>query len=164
MRRRNSWRSVVGVLVAASAASVSVWAQQPASTPGPIVSNAPAATTKLDDLEDKPENFVGKTVTVEGEVDKLLGPHLFTIDERGWADPARELPVSVPAPFQVALKEKVPVRVTGTVEKVPIDRLEKEVGPILDAKLRDEIAKRPVLVATAVTDRAGKSLLSRKGS
>jgi hypothetical protein len=164
MRRRNPWRSVVGVLVAASAASVSVWAQQPASTPGPIVSTAPAATVKLDDLEDKPENFVGKTVTVEGEVDKLLGPHLFTIDERGWADPAREMPVSVPAPFLVAMKEKVPVRVTGTVEKVPIDRLEKEIGPILDAKLRDEIAKRPVLVATAVTDRAGKSLLTRKGS
>jgi hypothetical protein len=164
MRRRNPWRSVVGVLVAAGAASVSVWAQQPASTPGPIVSTAPAATVKLDDLEDKPENFVGKTVTVEGEVDKLLGPHLFTIDERGWADPAREMPVSVPAPFLVAMKEKVPVRVTGTVEKVPIDRLEKEIGPILDAKLRDEIAKRPVLVATAVTDRAGKSLLTRKGS
>jgi hypothetical protein len=164
MRKHMSWRTAVGATVAACAASVSVLAQQPATKPGPIVTDAPAATVKLDDLEDKPENFLGKTVTVEGEVDKLVGPHLFTIDERGWADPARELAVSVPAPFLVAMKAKIPVRVTGTIEKVPIDRLEKEIGPIVDVKLRDEIANRPVLVATAVTDRAGKSLLTRKGS
>jgi hypothetical protein len=104
-------------------------------------------------------------VTVEGEVDKLLGPHLFTIDERQWADAARELPVSVPAPFSVTLTEDAVIRVIGTVEKVPIDRLEREIGPIVDAKLRAEIAGRPVLVATAVHDAAsGKSLLARKGS
>jgi hypothetical protein len=161
----NVWQSTIGVFAAACVASVAVTAQQPAAGQAPIKSDAKAATVKLDDLEDKPESFVGKTVTVEGEVDKVLGPHLFTIDERGWADPARELPVSVPAPFTVALNEDMLIRVTGTVEKVPIDRLEKEIGPITDQKLREEIAGRPVLVATAVSERpGGKSLLTRKGS
>ena len=161
---RRKWESAVGVLAMAGAVSVAA-AQQPARSQGPIKSDKPAPMVKLDDLEDKPENFVGKTVTVEGEVDKFLGPHLFTIDERGWADPARELPVSVPAPFIVALKEDMLIRVTGTVEKIPIDRLEKEVGAIADPKLREEIASRPVLVATEVAERpGGKSLLTRKGS
>jgi hypothetical protein len=144
-------------------ASLTAVAQQPAANQGPIADTR-GVTVKLDDLEDKPENFVGKTVTVDGEVDKALGPHIFTMDERGWADPAREVPVSVPSPFTVALKPKTLVRVTGTVERVPIDRLEREIGPIVDAALRARIEKRPVLVATAVMDRAGKSLLTRKGS
>ena len=72
--------------------------------------------------------------------------------------------MSVPAPFTVTLKEKAMVRITGTVEKVPIAKLESEVGPITHTKLRSEIENRPVLVATAVTDTAGKSLLTRKGS
>jgi len=156
-------QSTAAFSVAACMASA-VMAQQPPRSQGPIASDTPAVTVKLDDLEDKPGNFVGKTVSVQGEVDKMLGPHLFTIDERGWADPAREMPVSVPAPFTVTLKEKAVVRITGTVEKVPIAKLESEVGPIADTKLRAEIANQPVLVATSVTDTAGKSLLTRKGS
>jgi hypothetical protein len=55
--------------------------------------------------------------------------------------------------------------VTGMVEKIPMDRLEREVGPIVDARLRERIANRPVLVATAINDAGtGKSLLTRKGS
>ena len=139
--------------------------QQAPAAQGPIRTETPATTVKLDDLEDKPESYLGKTVTVEGEVDKPLGPHLFTIDERQWADAAREMPVSVPAPFMVGLKKGAVVRVTGTIERIPIDRLEKEVGPIVDATLRGRLANRPVLVATAVNDTVGgKTLLSRKGS
>jgi hypothetical protein len=150
--------------------SVAVAAQQPGARPpaaaqGPINTAGQAMTVKLDDLEDKPDSFVGKLVTVEGEVGKPLGAHLFTIDERGWADLAREMPVSVPAPFMVALRDDMLVRVTGMVERIPIERLEKEVGPIIDVKLRERIANRPVLVATEVAERpTGKSLLTRKGS
>lgn len=168
-RYGRQWVIGFTVAVASAAATASTATQQgqgaQAQPQGPIKTEAAATTVKLDDLEDKPESYVGKTVTVQGEVDKMLGPHLFTIDERQWADAARELPVSVPAPFTVALKEDAVIRVTGTVEKIPIDRLEKEVGPIVDAKLRKRIADRPVLVATAVNEIVGgKSLLTRKGS
>ena len=33
----------------------------------------------LDELEDKPERYLGRTVTVQGEVDRVLGPHLFKL-------------------------------------------------------------------------------------
>ena len=161
---RRNVRQCVLVFSVVCVASLTAVAQQPAGNQAPIATDTRSVTVKLDDLEDKPENFVGKTVTVDGEVDKPLGPHIFTIDERRWADPARELPVSVPAPFVVTLKKGTVVRITGTVEKVPIDRLEREIGPILDAELRAEIQKRPVLVATAVTDTAGRNLLTRKPS
>ena len=162
---RRKWESTVGIVALAGALSVTLAAQQPAGSQGPIKSDAQAATIKLDDLEDKPDSYVGKTVTVEGEVGKLLGPHLFTIDERGWGDLAREMPVSVPAPFMATLRDDTLVRVTGMVEKIPIDRLEKEVGPIIDVKLRERIVNRPVLVATQVVERpTGRNLLTRKGS
>jgi hypothetical protein len=99
-----------------------MWAQQPAPKQGPIATDGTAVTVKLDDLEDKPENFVGKTVTVESEVDKLIGPHLHHRRARLGRPGARAGGIGA--------------------------------GP----------AKRPLLVATAVTDRTGKSLLTRKGS
>jgi hypothetical protein len=158
------WESAVAVLAVAGAVGTTAAAQQ-ASTPAQIKTDKPAAIVKLDDLEDKAEQYVGRLVTVEGEVGKPLGAHLFTIDERGWVDLAREMPVSVPAPFMVALRDDMLVRVTGMVEKVPIDRLEREVGPIIDVKLRERIVNRPVLVATEVVERpTGRNLLSRKGS
>ena len=43
--------------------------QQPQQAPGQ------AQKVDLDELEDKPESYLGKTVTVEGEVDRILGPH-----------------------------------------------------------------------------------------
>ena len=121
--------------------------QQPTGTVG-----KEAAKVDLDELEDKPEKFLGKTVTVEGEVDRILGPHLFTIDERNWADPERELPVVVPDPFAAIVRTDAPVRVTGTVQKIPIAQIEKEYGFLRnDPKIRAEVETRPVLVATDVT-------------
>ena len=105
----------------------------------------------LDQLENDPEKYVGQTVTVEGEVDRILGPHLFTIDERDWADAEREMPVIVPEPFAVMVRTGAQVRVTGTVQKVPIAEVESARGFFGDARIRAEIEAKPVLVATDVT-------------
>ncbi len=105
----------------------------------------------LDELETNPEKYVGKTVTVEGEVDRVLGPHLFTIDERNWADLEREMPVVVPEPFAAVVRSDAPVRVTGTVQKVPIAKIEQSPGFFADVKIRAEIEARPVLLASEVT-------------
>jgi hypothetical protein len=105
----------------------------------------------LDELEDAPEKYLGKTVVVEGEVERVLGPHLFTIDERQWKDPERELPVFVPEPFTAMVRSDAPVRVTGTVQKLPIAEVEKRRGFFGDAKIRAEIQEQPVLVASEVT-------------
>jgi len=106
----------------------------------------------LDDLEKHPEKYEGKTVMVEGEVDRVLGPHLFTIDEKNWVDLDRELPVVVPEPFTAIVVSDSPVRVTGTVQKVPIATIEREHAILSkEAKLKAEIETAPALVATEVT-------------
>jgi hypothetical protein len=108
------------------------------------------ATIDLDELEDAPEKYLGKTVVVEGEVDRVLGPNLFTMDERDWVDAERELPVVLPEPFTAVVRSDAPVRVTGVVRKVPIAEVERR-GWLGDAKIRAEIEERPALVASEVT-------------
>ena len=119
-------------------------------------------TIDLDQLENNPDQYVGQTVTVEGEVDRVLGPHLFTIDERDWADAEREMPVIVPEPFAAMVRTGAPVRVTGTVQKVPIAEVESARGFFGDARIRAEIETKPVLVATDVTaTQSGVTLRAR---
>jgi hypothetical protein len=105
----------------------------------------------LDDVEDAPEKYLGKTVMVEGEVQKVLGPNLFTIDEPDWVDPARELPVVIPDGLTAIVRNDAPVRVIGTIEKVPVAQNERRGRFFGDPKVRTEIAEEPVLVAREVT-------------
>jgi len=149
MRRHERVAAVVSVAVLV----VSVIGAPDAQQQGQQQSGAGnrATTIDLDQLESNPEKFIGKTVTVEGEVEQILGPHLFTIDEKNWADPEREMPVLVPEPFAAIVRKDSPVRVTGTVERVPIARVERELGLIGDAKIKAEIENKPVLIATEVT-------------
>jgi hypothetical protein len=84
---------VTGVAIAPAAQQ-----QPPSGQQQTAASGSKAATVDLDELESNPEKFLGKTVTAEGEVDQVLGPHLFTIDEKNWVDPEREMPVVVPGP------------------------------------------------------------------
>jgi hypothetical protein len=109
------------------------------------------ARVDLDRLEGHPDQFLGRTVTVEGEVDRVLGPNVFTIDERRWADFEREMPVVVPEPFTAIVRTRAPVRVTGTVQKVPIAQVERVGGLLTDPKIRAEIQEKPALVATEVS-------------
>jgi hypothetical protein len=120
----------------------------------------------LDALEDKPESYLGKTVTVEGEVDRVLGPHLFTIDERNWVDAERELPVVVPEPFAAIVRTDAPVLVTGVVQKVPIAKIQQGWNILSsDPKIKAEIETKPVLVAKEVVAAGpgGVSLRVRTG-
>jgi hypothetical protein len=158
MHRAVSYLTMVvcaGTLIAmAAAVPVAQQPQQQPQTQGqkPASSGTQAATVDLDELEDNPDKFLGKTVVVEGEVDRVLSPHLFTIDERNWADAERELPVVVPEPFAAIVQSDTPVRVTGTVQKVPIAQVEREWGVLgNEPKIRADIETRPELLATEVT-------------
>jgi hypothetical protein len=152
MRRDVSRLLSVGVvtMLAALGGVVASTAKQQPNSLRQTATGSQAITVDLDELEDKPERYLGKTVTVEGEVDRVLGPHLFTIDERNWVDLEREMPVVVPEPFAAMVRTDAPVRVTGTVQKVPIAQIEQERGFLTDPKIRAEIETRPVLVASEV--------------
>jgi hypothetical protein len=136
-----------GGMMATSASDQQAKPQQQTGSSG-----SQAAKVDLDDLEDNPEKYIGRTVMFEGEVDRVLGPHLFTVDERDWADAERELPVIVPDPFAAIVRSDTPVRVTGVVEKVPIAKIERDWGFLArDPKIKAEIETSPAIVATEVT-------------
>ena len=140
---------LVTMLITAPAAQQPAPQQPAAQTPAARPATTGGATKlDLDELENHPEKFLGKTVTVEGEVDRVLGPNLFTIDERDWVDADREMAVVVPEPFAAVVKTDVPVRVTGTVEKMPIAKIAH--GLFNDQKIKAEIEKQPVIVATDI--------------
>jgi hypothetical protein len=174
MRREVTLCLTLAVTAALTAFQVNARAAQDPSKPQPQQpqqrpqQQAPGQAQKvdLDELKDKPESYLGKTVTVEGEVDRVLGPHLFTIDERDWVDAERELPVVVPEPFAAIVHTDAPVRVTGVVQKVPIAKIQQDWNILSsDPKIKAEIETRPVLVATEVMAAApgGLSLRVRTG-
>jgi uncharacterized protein YdeI (BOF family) len=155
MQRQRSSRHVIGAATVILAVGVGVASfalpPQAGSQQKPPAAGGQPEKADLDELEDAPEKFIGKTVVVEGEVDRVLGPHLFTIDERNWKDLERELPVVVPDPFAAVVRSDAPVRVTGVVQKVPIAEVERRRGFFGDEKIRAEIAEEPVLVANEIT-------------
>jgi hypothetical protein len=154
MRREVTLCGTLALTAALTAFEADARAAQDPSEPQQPQQTAPAQPQKvdLDQLEDKPESYLGKKVTVEGEVDRVLGPHLFTIDERNWADAERELPVLVPEPFAAIVHTDAPVVVTGVVQKVPIAKIQPAWSLFSnDPKIKAEIETRPVLVAEEVT-------------
>lgn len=158
MQRQRSRRYILGVAAATLgvvvSTSVSADPPQGGDRQQPPAPQSQPEKVDLDELEDNAEKFLGKTVVVEGEVDRVLGPHLFTIDEPQWKDLERELAVFVPEPFTAIVRGDAPVRVTGTVQRLPVAEVEKRRGFFGDAKIRAEIGEEPVLVVSDVTTTA----------
>jgi hypothetical protein len=121
-------------------------------------STAPAIETKpigtkvpLDQIEDYPSKYIGQTISVDAEVEKVLGPHLFTIDEPGWIDLEGETLVYLPSNLAALVHEGDRVTVSGTMKKMVLPDLRREWGwldttPAMEARL----TKRPLLVASRV--------------
>jgi hypothetical protein len=119
------------------------------------------ATVTIDRLEDAPSQFMGQVVKVDGEVQSVLGPRLFTIDEREWMDLDGETLVMLPAPLAALVNEGAPISVTGTLRTITIGDIQKEWGwfdstPGFSA----EFEKRAVIVADLVTNTQDGAMLS----
>jgi hypothetical protein len=130
----------------------------PSVTPAPPVVTPPVtpALTRVADITGNPASFVGKTVTVEADVDEVLSPFAFVLDEdsplAGGID--NDLVVAYPRSLSLAdldnkwLKNKV--RVTGTVGTYTITELRKELNRDLTGKIEARVKGKPVLIATSV--------------
>lgn len=90
---------------------------------------------------------------MNGEVQEVLGPRMFTIDESEWIDLDGETLVVLPAPLAALVNEEAPVTVTGTVRMGVITDIDKEWGWFgLDPGLQAEFEKRPMIVADSITN------------
>jgi hypothetical protein len=105
----------------------------------------------LDELENNPNRYIGKQVSVDGEVDTIVGPRLFKLDEPGWADLEGEMLVVLPAGTGAALKENDQVTVSGTVRQFVRADVERDWGWLNDTpEVELKLARKPVLVADRI--------------
>ena len=118
----------------------------------PLVDTEPNAMhVRLNELEETPRKYTGKTITVDAEVEKVLGPRLFTIDEPSWADLDGEILVHMPTVLATLVRPDDRITVKGIVRPFVEAELEKEwrwFDDEIDVSL--EWSRRPVLVATRV--------------
>jgi hypothetical protein len=106
---------------------------------------------KVDQLEDNAQQYIGKTVSVDAEIDEVKGPRLFTIDEPNWADLEGEILVYVPTNLAALVRENDRVTVTATVKPFVRAEVEREWGWLdLDRDVEVRLSRRPVLVASRI--------------
>jgi hypothetical protein len=121
------------------------------STAPMMRSHADGMTVSLAQLEERPQQYVGQTISVTAEVESVLGPRLFKIDEPNWGDLDGEILVSLPAGMAGLVKENDRVTVTGTMKTFMKTELERELAWLEpDPDVEVEFARKPVLVASQV--------------
>lgn len=115
-----------------------------------------AATAQpVDEVTDNPEDFIGRSVTVRGEMDDVRGLRAFTLEDHDWVFPEELLVI---APHQPAgavsgldTLEDREVTVRGTVRKLVVTDLEREFDFDLDPEFEVEFRDRPILIAEEIT-------------
>ena len=118
---------------------------------------AAGATNRVTDITGAPNAFIGKTVTVVAEVDKVYGPRAFTLAGEA-PDPAKGsrkglltlIPKVGGFPGVDAEWKDDKARVTGVVERMVVKDVEREIGWELPANLKSRFAGGPVLIARSI--------------
>ena len=115
------------------------------------------AGATIEEIAEDPARYIGRRVTVSGEIDDLLGPRAFTIGGEGWFDGDELLVVSagpIPAPrgrpADAPLREDDLVQVTGPVRRFALADVEREIGVDLDDARFANWEGQPAVVATRV--------------
>jgi hypothetical protein len=127
----------------------------PGATEATPFPGATAANVSLTEINRDWSKYDGKTVTVVGEVDELLGPRAFKLDEDSALEDDDDILVLSPKSGAVAdidehwLNNKV--RVTGVVRRFETANIEREIDWDLDPRIEAEYeGKSLVLIATSV--------------
>lgn len=111
----------------------------------------------IKDVVDNPDRYLGKTVTVSGEVEDIHGPKAFTLGGEGFlfnkellVVSARPVPEIPDRPGDVDLVKDDITQVTGTVRRMTVAEVEREIGWDLHPDLEAEFIDKPVLIARSI--------------
>jgi hypothetical protein len=119
----------------------------PACT-GTDSSGSNSGTTVSEVAKEPNSNFIGKTVTVSGEVEKVISPKAFTIEGDHLFNDPELLVVNLSGS---PIVNDSNIQVTGTVHQFLKSEIESQFDLSLAFELAAEFRGKPVLVATAVT-------------
>jgi hypothetical protein len=125
--------------------------------PGEPVGTTGASDATIADVVERPERFIGRTVTLRGEVERAYSPRAFTLggDDLLFDRELLVLGRSGAAGHEAGSGDPVvetdAVQVTGTLRQMALTDLEREVGWDLDPELEVTLAGAPtVLIADRV--------------
>jgi hypothetical protein len=133
---------------------------------------APGVGVTVNDITGKLDQYLGKTVTVAGEINDVLGPRAFTIGGEEFYGggellvvSTRDFPAIPDRPQDEYLVDDDIVQVTGTVRRFVLTEVEKEVGTDLDGALYARWESKPVLLAQSfvVTPRVKRTAAGAPG-
>lgn len=122
--------------------------------PAPAVG---AVGATIEAIEQKPEAYLGQTVTVSGEIERIHGKRAFTLGGGDFVF-EKELLVVTPVDFTnvadrpggVGLNADDIVQVTGEVRRLEVAEIEHELDLDLTPELEIEFKSRPVVIARAL--------------
>ena len=142
--------AIMAIVVIGASRSIADDAKKPATM-------TDQATVKVDDVLAKPEAYLGKTVTLTGEVEEVASARAFAL-ESGLLGLGKGLLVVGKSEFPAAADLKGGlfvnddhVKVTGVVRKLVVADVEKELGWDLDTEWETKFKERPVIIAENVT-------------
>ncbi len=122
---------------------------EPTMTPG---MSTTTMVTELEEVAENPNQFMGQTVTVNGQVAEVLGPNVFRIQEDQAVGGDDVIVITTGS--EVPLTEDSQVQVTGEVRQLVITEIEREYDLGWDDTLRTDIEReytdRPAIVAKSV--------------
>ena len=125
-----------------------------ASTAGDVRSG----NLRVADIVADPSKYVGQTVTIEAQVDEVFGPKAFAVDEDAPLAGGIDRDLLVVGRNNANLQDinndwlNDKVRVTGTVGRVSVVEVEREVGWDLDPQIEVEVeGAGAILLAESVT-------------
>ncbi|MFN3323658.1 MAG: hypothetical protein ACK5AZ_09205 [Bryobacteraceae bacterium] len=114
-------------------------------------------TVMLADIADYPDEFIGRTVTVSGTVERVFTPEAFRIGPGNWWIRNEVLvvspkPIRVPGrPAPALLLMRDVVQVTGTVRRFDREEISREIGlPLKEDVIEPLWDARPVIVAREI--------------
>jgi hypothetical protein len=108
------------------------------------------AVSTLEEISINPASFVGEDVRVEGEVQRLLAPRVFSIQREELLNVTDDVLVIALEP-QADLSPGMRVQVRGQVQLVTRDDLQERVRFELPEAVYEQFDNRPVIIAHSVT-------------
>lgn len=128
------------------------WSEDRRESTTPMVADVTRGQrVEIDDVEDHPERYFGRTVSIDGKVDEVHGPQLFELDQPEWFQQEGDVLVFVPEGSLAAVRENDRVTVTGTLKRfLRSDVIREARWMQVDGILEEELDEVPVLVATRI--------------
>ncbi|HEY9879215.1 MAG TPA: hypothetical protein V6D29_12225 [Leptolyngbyaceae cyanobacterium] len=96
------------------------------------------------------EDYVGKTVSVRDEVQKVVAEYAFLLDEDAVFGGEEILVINAGEPLTLPDGEGTDVQVNGEVQRLNVAQLKSQYGLDLDPDLLSEYEDKPVIVARSV--------------